>query len=69
MQVKIFEWRGADPPSREAQLTVRKDYSEYYALWEPGYCGCEDCSPIVGYGPSEPEAIENYWFRWSERYE
>jgi hypothetical protein len=70
MALKVMLWTGGDAPDRNAVLKVDSDYSnEFYALWEPGYCGCEDCSPIVGHGSTEAEAIENYWERWKDRYE
>jgi hypothetical protein len=65
--LRILEWLSSEAPDRNAQLTVVPVYVGFDASWEPGYCGCEDCKPIVGHGRTEEEAIQDYWSRWSER--
>jgi hypothetical protein len=67
MNPKIVLWTGGNAPNREAQLTVKPQYSnDFAAYWEPGYCGCPDCHPIVGYGQTKEDAIADYWERWEE---
>ena len=67
---KVMLWTGGDAPDRNAVLTVEQfDYiRDFYAIWEPGYCGCPDCSPLVGTGETRDEAIADYWERWTEKY-
>lgn len=66
--MRIVEWTGGDAPDRNVPLTVSAQYVGYMAYWEPGYCGCPDCRPVVGWGKTEREAIDDYWERWGERY-
>ena len=66
--MRIIEWVPSEAPDRDAKLTVVRHYADHFdAYWEPGYCGCDDCHPIVGHGATEQEAIEDYWEQWSER--
>lgn len=67
--VKVLLWTGGDAPNREATLTVVENdwYGGFQAYWEPGYCGCPDCSPLTGDGSTEAEAIADYWEKWEER--
>lgn len=71
-ELRIVEWTGGDAPNREAQLTVATTYGprsmQFLAYWEPGYCGCPDCHPVVGWGETEDEAIADYWNTWEEKY-
>ena len=68
--IKVMLWTGGDAPNREAKLTVSVDYmNNFQAFWKPGFCGCEDCHPLVGTGETEQEAIEDYWASWAEKYE
>lgn len=61
-EAKLMLWAGSDAPTRDAVLTVTNEYSnDFAAYYEPGYCGCEDCHPIVGRGKTEAEAIADYW--------
>lgn len=64
--LSIILWTGGNAPTRDAKLTVGTNPLGFYALWEPGYCGCEDCSPIVGYGATEAEAIADYQEKWED---
>jgi hypothetical protein len=65
-EMRIVEWTGEwAAPSRDSKLTVVPVYVGFHAYWEPGYCGCEDCRPIVGHGRTEEEAVEDYWSQWS----
>ena len=67
--IKAILWTGGDAPNREAKLTVtRLDYGplHYAAYWEPGYCGCPDCHPLIGRGITEQEAIADYWEQWED---
>ncbi len=67
-EVKVVLWTGGDAPHREAQLKATPSYWRGFdAYWEPGYCGCPDCHPLVGHGDTEAEAIADYWERWTER--
>jgi hypothetical protein len=65
--LRILEWLSSEAPDRNAQLTVVPVYVGFHAYWEPGYCGCEDCHPIVGHGRTEEEAVEDYWKAWESR--
>lgn len=72
--LRIVLWTGGDAPSRDAKLKVSTteapySYLRYMAIWEPGYCGCEDCYPVTGWGSTPGKAIADYWEQWSERYE
>ena len=71
--MKIVLWTGGDAPNRQATLTVSSDSyrgpnHNYYAYWDPGYCGCPDCHPIVGYGSYPDAAIADYWEQWEDKY-
>ena len=70
-ELKAVLWTGGDAPNREAKLKVSPTYGprsmQFCAYWEPGYCGCPDCHPCVGYGATEQEAIEDYWTNWEEQ--
>ncbi len=72
-ELRAILWTGGDAPNREAQLKVvptSNPYSnEFAAYWEPGYCGCPDCRPLVGYGETEKEAVAEYWSMWEEKHE
>jgi hypothetical protein len=67
-EVKVMLWKGGDAPNKQATLTVSPQYIGFSAYWEPGYCGCEDCHPVVGWGKTEEEAIADYWENWSSKY-
>ena len=66
--VKAVLWTGGDAPNRQAELTVTHDdyLGCFTACWQPGYCGCEDCRPIIGCGSTAAEAIEDYWELWED---
>lgn len=67
-EAKLMLWAGSDALGRDAVLTISNDYLlDYAAYWAEGYCGCEDCHPIVGRGKTEAEAIADYWEQWEER--
>lgn len=70
IEVKTLLWTGGDAPSREAELKVGQhdEINHCYAYYEPGYCGCEDCSPLVGDGATAEEAVADYWERWEAKY-
>ena len=69
--IKIIEWIGGDAPDRNAILKVSTTQGprsmQFCAYWEPGYCGCPDCNPCVGWGATEKEAIADYWINWDDR--
>jgi hypothetical protein len=70
--LRIVLWTGGNAPNRKAKLKVYRTgapfaHERFAAYWEPGYCGCEDCKPLVGHGRTEEEAIADYWREWSER--
>jgi hypothetical protein len=71
-QISIVVWTGGDAPAIDSPLKVTTtegpNSMRFAACWEPGYCGCEDCHPIVGYGPTEQEAIADYKNQWEEKY-
>jgi hypothetical protein len=64
--MNIVLWTGGNAPDRNAKLTVTPTPLGFDAYWEPGYCGCPDCHPIVGNGRTEEQAIADYWERWEE---
>ena len=69
--MRIIEWIGGNAPDRQATLKVDDSgalfaHLRYRAIWEPGYCGCRDCYPIVGYGPTPEAAIADYWEQWED---
>jgi hypothetical protein len=67
--MKAMLWTGGDAHRRDAVLTVEIQYNnQFAAYWEPGYCGCPDCHPIVGWGDTEMEAVLDYWDKWEEKY-
>jgi hypothetical protein len=70
-ELRAILWTGGDAPNRTIKITVSPTYGprtmQFAAYWEPGYCGCPDCRPSVGYGATEQEAIEDYWDKWEER--
>jgi hypothetical protein len=66
--MKIVSWTGGDAPNEQAELVVTPQYDGFMAIWEPGYCGCEDCHPIVGTGSTPTGAISEYWARWRDKY-
>lgn len=67
--IRVILWTGGDAPNREAKLSVTPTYhNTFFAYWEPGYCGCEDCHPVTGEGATEVEAIVAYWEAWEEKY-
>jgi hypothetical protein len=64
---RIILWTGGNAPNRQAALKVEhSDYTDYDAYWEPGYCGCPDCHPLIGHGDTPAEAIANYWEKWED---
>ena len=71
-EIRVVLWTGGDAPSESSELTVHVTDGpasmRFSAIWEPGYCGCEDCHPVVGYGPTEEAARVNYWEVWLERH-
>ena len=71
-ELKVMLWTGGDAPDRNAVLTVSPTYGprryRFMAYWEPGYCGCEDCHPMQGFGATEQEAVTDYWEQWEEKY-
>lgn len=69
-ELRIALWTGGDAPNKQVVLHVSPQYdNSFAAYWEPGYCGCEDCHWIVGSGATPALAIEDYWERWSEKYD
>ena len=67
--VKAILWTGSDAPNKEATLTVSPTYTnDFMAYYEPGFCGCPDCSPLVGMGSTGEEAIADYWERWEAKF-
>ena len=70
--MKVILWTGGNAPDRNAKLTVTITEGpasmRFCAYWEPGYCGCEDCrgAIVVGFGPTEAAAVENYWQEWED---
>lgn len=69
-ELKVMLWTGGDAPDRDATLLIG-EYREirgFYAYYEPGYCGCEDCHPIVGGGDTPDEARTDYWEQWTAKY-
>lgn len=66
--LRVMLWIGGDPKTRDAKLTVNPTHGPasmaFCAIWEPGYCGCEDCRPITGRGATKEEAIADFWEQW-----
>lgn len=71
MAIKPMLATSSDAPNRQAVLTTSEvDCMPglFYALYEQGYCGCEDCHCLIGAGLSAEEAIADYWAQWSEKH-
>lgn len=68
--VKVMLWTGGDAPHRDAAIAVNycDNRREFFAYWSPGFCGCEDCRPLMGYGATEQEAVADYWERWEGKH-
>jgi hypothetical protein len=66
-ELRMVLWTGGNAPHRNSQLKVSSDgFRGFVAYWEPGFCGCPDCHPLVGAGATEQEAIDDYWERWED---
>jgi hypothetical protein len=67
--IRAVLWTGGDAPNKDAKISSLPTYEGFAAYWEPGYCGCPDCSWIVRNGLTEEAAIADYWRQWEEKYE
>jgi hypothetical protein len=71
-ELKVVYWVGGDAPNREAALSLTRTEGpvsmRFMALYEPGYCGCPDRRPVVGFGSSEAGAVTDYWEKWEEKH-
>jgi hypothetical protein len=71
-QIRIVEVVGGDAPTIDTPLTVSPTEGpnslRFMAYWEKGYCGCPDCHCMIGWGPTEQEAIADYRNQWEEKY-
>jgi hypothetical protein len=71
-ELKAMLWTGSDAPDRNATLSVHPtwgpSWERFVAIWEPNFCGCEECHCIQGFGATEEEAVLSYWEEWEDRH-